>query len=618
MRSMESSMEEEGAIKGIPERKDADPAFQWKLEDLFPSVNDWEAAVKETKKLLEGLGKFQGRLSASPETLLDCLECCDRTGEMTSRIYAYAHMKSHEDTRNSFCQSLSARATSLAVEASSLQAFVTPEILEIPEETISAFIAEEPGLRIYRFFLDEILRKRTHVLSPREEALLASSGEMAQAPENIFSMLTNADMSFPPIRDEQGKETPFSEERFGVFLQSVDRRVREDAYNNLYRTYGNYRNTLSASLNAALRGAHFYSRARGFGSSLESALHGDDIPVSVYSSLVDGVRERLDLLRRYVNLRGRILDLSPVRMFDLYVPLVPEYRQDIPFDEAMGMIMEGLKPMGPRYISALEEGFAGGWIDVFENRGKRGGAYSWGAYPVHPFVLLNYNNRIRDVFTVAHEMGHALHKYFTDRQQPYVYAGHSIFIAEVASTTNESLLLEHLTGSSSDPLERMFLLNYRLEQIRTTVFRQTMFAEFERMVHNMVENGEAPTADDFCSVWRELNEAYYGSGVELDAEIEMEWSRIPHFYSPFYVYQYATGYSAATALSRSIIEEGSSTAERYIRFLERGRSAPAIEVLREAGVDMTCPDPVNKTLDLFGATLEEFEKLVLQEMEAGE
>jgi oligoendopeptidase F len=406
------------------------------------------------------------------------------------------------------------------------------------------------------------------------------------------------------------KETPFSEERFGTFLQSGDRRVREDAYNNLYKTYGNFRNTLSASLNAVVRSALFFSRARGFGSDLESALHGDDIPPSVYSSLMEGVRERLDLLHRYVKFRARVLGLSPVRMYDLYVPLVPEHSKDISYDEAREMILEGLKPMGPGYISALKHGFSGGWIDVYENRGKRGGAYSWGAYPVHPYVLLNYNNRIRDVFTVAHEMGHALHKYFTDRNQPYVYAGHSIFIAEVASTTNEALLLDHLLSSASDRRERMFLLNYRLEQIRTTVFRQTMFAEFERTVHGMVENGGAPTADDFCKIWGELNGSYYGSHVGLDREIEMEWSRIPHFYSPFYVYQYATGYSAATALSRSILEEGAPAAERYIRFLERGRSAPAIEVLKDAGVDMTRPEPVMKTLDLFASTLDEFEALL--------
>jgi oligoendopeptidase F len=610
MRPLKMNTELEEEPKGIPERDEVPPSFQWRLEDLFPGMDEWEDAIKEVRDLLAGMDKFRGRLSESPEILLECLGSCDRAGELTSRIYAYAHMKSHEDTRNSFNQSLSARATSLAVEVSSSQAFVTPEILEMPEETINAFMEKDPGLGIYRFFLDEILRRRGHVLSPREEALLASSGEMAQAPENIFSMLTNADMIFPPIRDENMKETPFSEERFGTFLQSGDRRVREDAYNNLYKTYGNFRNTLSASLNAVVRSALFFSRARGFGSDLESALHGDDIPPSVYSSLMEGVRERLDLLHRYVKLRGRVLGLSPVRMYDLYVPLVPEHSKNISYDEAREMILEGLKPMGPGYISALKHGFSGGWIDVYENTGKRGGAYSWGAYPVHPYVLLNYNNRIRDVFTVAHEMGHALHKYFTDRNQPYVYAGHSIFIAEVASTTNEALLLDHLLSSASDRRERMFLLNYRLEQIRTTVFRQTMFAEFERTVHGMVENGGAPTADDFCKIWGELNGSYYGSHVGLDREIEMEWSRIPHFYSPFYVYQYATGYSAATALSRSILEEGAPAAERYIRFLERGRSAPAIEVLKDAGVDMTRPEPVMKTLDLFASTLDEFEALL--------
>ena len=594
----------------IPERSDVERTFKWSLEDLFEDTVEWENGLKEARDLMDSLESFRGKLSSSPSTLLECLRLCDRIGELTSKLYAYAHMKSHEDTRDPAGQAIAARATSLAVAASRSEAFVTPEILQIPEETLSEFLNSEGDLEIYRFFLEEILRKRDHVLSSREEELLAASGELAHAPENIFSMLTNADMIFPPIRDEKGREVPFSEERFGTFLQSRDRRVREDAYKNLYGTYGRYRNTLSASLNSALRGSLFYSRARGFGSDLESALHGDDIPLSVYSSIVDGVRERLDLLHRYVKLRGKVLEVSPVRMFDLYVPLVEEYRQEIPYRDALKMVRDGLRPLGETYLAALDEGFSGGWIDVYENRGKRGGAYSWGAYPVHPYVLLNFNDRIRDVFALAHEMGHALHRFFTDREQPFVYSGHSIFIAEVASTTNEALLLDHLVRSASSREERMYFLNYRLEQIRTTVFRQTMFAEFEREVHGMTERGEAPTAETFCTLWRDLNEAYYGPAAEIDREIEIEWARIPHFYSPFYVYQYATGYSAATALSRSILEEGKTAADKYLRFLERGRSAPAIEVLRDAGVDMTSPGPVRTTLDLFGATLEELEMLL--------
>lgn len=602
--------QDEKAASTIPERTDLDPAYMWRLEDIFASGEDWEKAFEEVKSLLPSLEAFQGRLAESPMVFLECLQLSDRIGEAVSKIYVYANMKSHEDTRLSAPQALASRAESLGVMASQAGAFVAPEILAMPDDRIADFLKADSGLQMYRYFLEEISRQREHVLSPVEEALLAASGEIAHAPENIFSMLTNADMTFPPIHDEEGRETTFSEERYGIFIQSRDRKVREEAYRTLYDTFGHYRNTLSASLNAAIRSTLFYSRARGFASNLEASLDGDNIPVSVYDSLIDAVRSRLPLLHRYTGLRKKTLDIDQIRMYDLYVPMAPEYRQDIPYGETLSMVREGLRPMGERYLAALEEGFSGGWIDVHENRGKRGGAYCWGPYPTHPFVLLNYNNRLRDVFTVAHEMGHALHKYFSDRKQPYIYAGHSIFIAEVASTTNEALLLEHLLSSAMSSEEKLYLLNYRLEQVRTTVFRQTMFAEFERIVHGMVEKGEAPTADTFCSVWRDLNSAYYGPEMDLDPEIEIEWGRIPHFYSPFYVFQYATGYSAATAFSRLILEDGTGAAERYIGFLEKGKSAPAIDVLRDAGVDMTRPEPVERTLDVFESTLTEFEKLL--------
>ncbi len=594
----------------IPERKDLDPRFMWRLSDLFEDDKAWEKSFAEVLDLIPSLGSFSGNISTSQANLLECLRLSDRIGESVSRIYVYSHMKNHEDTRKQDSQSMASRAESLAVMASEAGSFIVPEILSMTDSEISALVAREKGLEMYSFFLDEISRKRKHILSQKEESLLAASGEVTRAPETIFSMLTNADMTFPPIVGENGEETPFSEERYAVFIQSKDRRVRQSAYSTLYGTFGKYRNTLSASLNAAIRSELFQSKARGFSSNLEASLYEDDIPREVYSSLIDGVRRHIDLLHRYVDIRKRVLGLDELRMFDLYVPIAPESRQDIPYSDSVSMVREGLRPMGPRYLAALDEGFSGGWIDVYENRGKRGGAYSWGSYPTHPFVLMNYSSRLRDVFTLAHEMGHALHKYFSDLNQPYIYAGHSIFIAEVASTTNEALLLEHLLKTASGREERLYLLNYRLEQIRTTVFRQTMFAEFERIVHGMVEKGEAPNAGTFCSVWKELNSDYYGPGISLDEEIEMEWARIPHFYSPFYVFQYATGYSAATALSRLILQEGDKATKRYLRFLERGRSAPAIDVLRDAGVDMTLPDPVDKTLDLFRTTLDEFEKMV--------
>ncbi len=579
---------ERGAGNALPERGDLDRAYQWALEDLFEDRAHWESAFEEAGPLMDALEAFSGTLASSPSRLLECLKLRDRLGELTSRVFAYAHMKSHEDTRDPGGQALAAKATTLAAAAARSGAFITPEILSIPEETLALFLEREEGLGLYRFFLEELQRKRAHVLSREEEGLLASSAELARTPENIFSMLTNADMTFPPIRDELDHETPFSEERFGSFLQSRDRRVREDAYKNLYGVYGRYRNTLSASLNAALRVSLFYSRARGFGSNLEAALHEDDIPPSVYDSLVEGVREGLDALHRYVALRGRVLGVSPVRMFDLYVPLVEEYRREISYPEAVGMVREGLAPLGDDYLAALDEASGHRWADVFENR-ETGRGLLLGGPGHHPFVLLNYDGKMRDVFTVAHEMGHALHRYFSDREQPYIYSGHPIFIAEVASTTNEALLLDHLIRSAPGREERVYLLNYRLEQIRTTVFRQTLFAEFEREIHGRAERGEALTSEGFCGLWRDLNSEYYGRCVELDEEIEMEWARIPHFYSPFYVYQYATGYSAATALSREILDEGEPAVRRYMGFLKRGSSAPVLEMLRDAGVDMAGP-----------------------------
>jgi len=593
-----------------PERNDVDPRSTWRLEDLFETEQEWEKAFSRAGEMIEAAGGMKGTLGESAGSLLKCLKLSDEMGELLGKVFVYAHMKSHQDTRDNAARAMADRATSLSVAASGAESFIMPEILAIPADRIEAFMRSEKSLEPYRFFLERIIRQRPHVLSEKEEALLAGSGEMANAPETIFSMLTNADMTFPDIVDEQGKNAPLTDELYGVYLQSRDRAVRKDAYEKLFDTYGSFKNTLAASYGATLRSTRFYASSRNYPSSLESSLFANNIPVSVYTSLLDAVHSRLDQLHRYVSIKKKALNLDNIAMYDLYVPLVEEPDANISWEKACEMVLEGLSPLGEEYCRTLSKGFSERWIDVYENRGKRSGAYSWGTWPVHPYVLLNFNGKIRDVFTLAHEMGHALHKHYSDIHQPFIYAGHSIFIAEVASTTNEALLLGSLRSKARNRQESVFLLNYLLEQIRTTVFRQTMFAEFEMAAHDMVAEGQAPTADTLGSLWLELNEKYYGTAIETDEGIRNEWSRIPHFYSPFYVYQYATGYSAATALSRGISEEGEPARKRYLEFLGRGESAWPIDVLKDAGVDMTSPEPVAQTLDLFKEALDELENLL--------
>jgi oligoendopeptidase F len=425
-------------------------------------------------------------------------------------------------------------------------------------------------------------------------------------------MLTNADMTFPDIADSKGAKHPLTQERHGTYMVSQDRTLRENAFKTLHSKFGDFRNTLSGTLNATLRSAAYFAKSRKYGSTLEAALAPDAIPMEVYHGLIDTVGENLHLLHRYASLKKRALKLDSLHMYDMYVPLAPEPLRDIPYEDACRMVTRALETLGPEYVTRLNEGFSSRWIDVRENRGKQGGAYSWGSYGVHPYVLLNYNGTFRDVFTIAHEMGHALHKAYTDRRQPFVYAGHSIFTAEVASTTNEILLHRSLRIHSESPKEKLYFAQVLLEQIRTTFFRQTLFAEFELAVHGLVAEGGAPTADTFCTLWRELNEKYYGPELVIDRELEYEWSRIPHFYSPFYVYQYATGYAAATALAEDIVKEGDPAVERYIGFLESGKSDYPVQLLKRAGVDMTSPDPVEAVASLFGSTMEELEKMLAE------
>lgn len=594
----------------IPERSEIPEEETWRLEDLFESPEAWEEALQKSETMGKDLASLKGSLKESAAGLLEGLRLADALEELVDHIVVYAHLLSHQDTRNSHAQSMAARSLSMAVKTGERTSFVVPEILEAGKDRILKFMKERQGLEHYRFLLEDIFRQSAHRLSTEEETLLSGAGEIAHASENVFSMLTNADMTFPKVADSNGKKHTLSQERYGTYLVSPDRTLRENAFRSLHQQFGAFGNTLSGTLNTALRSAAYFARSRRYGSTLETALAPDAIPTEVYHGLIERVGKYLNLLHRYVSVKKRSLELDSLHMYDMYVPLVPEPRRDIPYEDACNMVTEALEPLGSEYVSRLQKGFGSRWIDVRENKGKRGGAFSWGSYGIHPYVLLNYNGTFKDVFTIAHEMGHALHKDYTDRKQPYVYSGHSIFTAEVASTTNEILLHKALREKAGSPQERLYFAHTLLEQIRTTFFRQTLFAEFELVVHNMIADGGAPTADTFCSLWRELNEKYYGPELFIDRELEFEWARIPHFYSPFYVYQYATGYAAATTLSKGISEEGPQAVARFIDFLESGKSDYPVTLLKRTGVDMTSPEPVETVATLFEATLQELEKML--------
>ena len=436
------------------------------------------------------------------------------------------------------------------------------------------------------------------------------AGEVAAAPEHIFRMVNNADMHFPYITDENGQEVELTHGRYIQFMESRDRRVRKQAFEELYRTYGKQKNTIASTLNYSIKKDIFYSRIRNYPSTLERALHADKVPVSVYDNLIKAVEDNMGALHRYVSLRKRALGLDELHMYDLYVPIVQNVEMKVPYDRAKEMIAEGLKPLGERYLNILHEGYESGWIDVLENEGKTSGAYSWGCYDTHPYVLLNYQENINNVFTLAHEMGHAIHTYLSNRNQPYILAGYKIFVAEVASTLNEILLTHHLLNNLEDDQQKAYVLNYYLEQFRGTVYRQTMFAEFERIVHGMAESGEPLTVESLSDVYYKLNLKYYGPDMVVDDEIALEWARIPHFYSSFYVYKYATGFAAAAALAQRILDEGQTAVDRYLNFLSRGGSDYPIELLKDAGVDMTSPEPVNQALKTFSNLLDRMEKLL--------
>ncbi|WP_273122616.1 oligoendopeptidase F [Bacillus weihaiensis] len=603
-------MSEQVAVKKLPSRSEIKTEDTWRLEDIFATDEAWEKEFKDIQSALPKLGEFKGKLGQSATTLFEALSYQDEVMERLGKLYTYAHMRYDQDTTNSTYQALNDRARTLYTQAASISSYVVPEILSLDEAKLKTFLQEKEELKLYEHALDEINRQRPHVLSAEKEELLAEASEVLGSSSNTFGMLNNADLTFPSIKDEDGEEVEITHGRYVRFLESEDRRVREDAFKAVYGKYDEFKNTFASTLSGTVKKDNFSAKVRNYESARQAALSSDNISEEVYENLVNTVHQNLDLLQRYVKLRKEVLQLDEVHMYDLYTPLVKDVKMEVPYEKAKEYILKGLEPLGEDYISILEDGFNNRWVDVHENKGKRSGAYSSGAYGTNPYILMNWQDNVNNLFTLAHEFGHSVHSYYTRNNQPYQYGDYSIFVAEVASTCNEALLNHYLLNTIEDEKQRLYLLNHFLEGFRGTVFRQTMFAEFEHLIHQKAQDGEPLTPELLTKTYYDLNKKYFGEDIVVDEEIGLEWARIPHFYYNYYVYQYATGYSAATALSNQILEEGKPAVNRYIDFLKAGSSDYPIEVLKKAGVDMTTSQPIEEACKVFEEKLNEMEELL--------
>ena len=590
-------------------REEIPQQYKWKMEDLYVTNEAWETDFKKLQDGIEELQKYEGTLGNSAENLLKMHETCDELNQIAEKVYVYANQRLHENTGNSYYQGLAGKAQMLLVQMSEASSYIEPELLGIPEETLKEMLKTE-GLKKYETYYGRLLRKKEHILSKEMEELLAGVEEVAEGPKDTFMMFNNADIKFPVITGEDGETVEITHGKYAKLLESQNREVRKAAFLGLYESYGKFKNTLAATYGANVKQAGFFAKARKYASSLEASLAGSHIPTEVYDRLIESVHAHLPALHKYMEVRKEKLGVEELHMYDLYVPMVGEADKKISYEESKEIVLNGLAPLGADYQELLRKGFNEGWIDVYENEGKRSGAYSWGVYGTHPYVLLNYQENLNNVFTLAHEMGHALHSYYSDETQDYIYAGYKIFVAEVASTCNEALLIRYLLDQSKDDKETAYLLNYFLEQFRTTLFRQTMFAEFEKIAHAKSEAGEPLTAEVLCNIYYDLNKKYFGDEIVVDKEIALEWSRIPHFYTPFYVYQYSTGFSAAIAISSKILNGEAGIVEKYKKFLSGGSSLDCIDLLKICDVDMTTKEPVEEALKVFENTLEKFSKII--------
>ena len=598
-------MEETNKIK---KRSEIPVEDTWAIEDLYPSDEAWEETLQTLEADKNTLAGYDGRLSESADTLYDFLYTSEMTGVKASRLANYCMRKADEDTREAKYQAMTGKFISVAVAMDAATSFETPEIMAISDEQLESFYTQCPKLERYRRSLTNLRRRKDHILSAAEEKLLASAGEMAQTPDKVYGMLADADLTFPDAVDSEGKKHPLSQGTFVACEESPDRELRRSAYENLYDTFAKFKNTAAGLLDAQNKQLKFFAETRKYPDAFTASLDATNVPTDVYLNLIEAVHKNMDKMHRYVRLRKKLLGVDELHFYDIYTALVKDVDTKIPFAEAKQTVYESLAPLGEDYRAILKQGFENRWIDVYQNEGKRSGAYSAGA-DVHPYVLLNYTGTLDSQFTLAHEMGHALHSYLSNKHQNPVDSHYVIFVAEVASTCNEALLMEYLLSKTTDKKERAYLINHFLEQFKSTLYRQTMFAEFELNIGKMVAQGKTLTAEVLCDEYRRLNEMYFGPDMVVDDRIAMEWARIPHFYYDYYVFQYATGYAAAIALSRKILAEGESAVKDYLNFLSGGCSKSPIDLLKGAGVDMTSPKPVDQALALFGELLDEMEKL---------
>jgi oligoendopeptidase F len=588
------------------ERNNIEEKYKWNIDSMYSDKEKIESDIKKVNEIIGEIQKYKGKLADSKDNLYNALNLSEKASRILQSLYVYTHMKQHEDTRINANQGWATKTDMLSTQLSTSVSYMVPEIISMDEDKLNEYLKDEK-LKFYKKSIDDIVREKPHTLSEKEEELLAAVGDIASIPDKVFEMFSFADMKFPEIKDENGDNVRLTHQNFTKMLQSKDRRVRKNAFENVYTTYESYKNTFSSTLYGGIKKEIFYSKARKYESALQSSLFKDDISVSVYNNLIDAVSESLDTFNKYLNLKKEFLGLDEFHMYDLYVPLASQLDMKIPYEEAQEIILKALKPLGEDYISVLKRAFSERWIDVYENEGKQGGAYSWGSYDSAPYILMSYKDDLNSLFTLVHELGHSLHSYYSKTNQPYLYSGYKIFVAEVASTLNELLLMNYMLENAKSKEERFYLLNYYLEQFRTTVYRQTMFAEFEKITHEKAEDGEPLTSDEFYEIYYNLNKKYYGDSMEVDKQIGLEWARVPHFYNNFYVYKYATGFSAASALSQQILSEGKPAVDRYLEFLKSGGSDYPLNQLRKAGVDMEKKESIESALEVFKKLVDELE-----------
>ncbi|WP_026888218.1 oligoendopeptidase F [Clostridium beijerinckii] len=594
-------------MSDLKKREEIEDKFKWKVDKIYKSIEDWEKDFEDVKNEAIRLKDFSGKL-VNGEAILDYLKVNEKVSRKAENLFIYAHLKCDEDTSNTTYQSLMSKVDIYMAELASYTAFFVPEILSLDDSFIKSEINRLDELKQFEFLIDDILKEKPHILSKEMEELLAAASDCLDAPSAIHNILTNADMTFGKIEDEDGNEVELTEGNYSSFIRGKNRQVRKAAFEKLFGEYDKLKNTLATSLSASIKTFNFSSRVRKYNSALEASLKPNNIPLEVYKNAIKVINNNLDSLHRYVNIKKKLLGLDEIHMYDLYVPVIEIPKEKIEFNDGVNIVLKALNPLGTEYLDIFKSGVNDGWIDIYENKGKRGGAYSWGGYDTMPYVLLNYNNELGDVSTLAHEMGHSIHSYYSRKEQPYYYANYTLFCAEVASTTNESLLIHYLIENEKDEKKKLYLINQELEQIRTTVFRQLMFAEFELYTHETLEKGIPLTAEDYNKAWHDLNVKYFGNEIVIDKEVDVEWSRIPHFYSDFYVYQYATGYAAASAFSKAILDGKENAVEKYKGFLKSGGSDYPINILRNAGVDMTTDTPIEATIKRFNELLDMIDK----------